>query len=75
MPTSNLYRSPVPNPKPHYDRLLTYADLERWLGLTERTLRRRVKDGSLRSIRIGGAIRFRREDVKAFIRDNASKES
>lgn len=75
MPTSNLYRSPVPNPTPPYDCLLTYADLERWLGLTERTLRRRVKDGSLKAIRIGGAIRFRREDVEAFIRDNASKES
>ncbi|WP_370326362.1 helix-turn-helix transcriptional regulator [Euzebya sp.] len=47
--------------------LLTYADAEARTGLSESTLRRRVRDGSLPAVRLGGAVRFDPADLDAAI--------
>ncbi len=44
-------------PKPAW---LSVKDYARLLGVTERTVRRHIKDGRLEARRIGGAIRLKR---------------
>jgi excisionase family DNA binding protein len=47
--------------------LETAADVARRLNASERTVRRYVRSGVLPGIRIGGLLRFDRQDVEAFL--------
>jgi excisionase family DNA binding protein len=55
-------------------QLLTLEDACERLQVSEATIRRLVKDGELRVVRIGRAIRVRPEDLDAFIRDHLTTE-
>lgn len=55
-------------------QLLTLEDACERLQVSEATIRRLVKDGELRVVRIGRAIRVRPEDLDAFIRDHLVDE-
>jgi predicted DNA-binding transcriptional regulator AlpA len=48
---------------PRAARLLTIVDVERRLRLSQRTIFRRVKDGTIPCLRIAGALRFREGDI------------
>ena len=55
------------------DRLLDYVEVQAILGLGYRSVRRLVAAGRLKAIRLGvvrGPVRFRREDVLAFLDAN-----
>jgi excisionase family DNA binding protein len=50
--------------------LLTVSEVAERLRVSTKTVRRRIKDGSLRSIRISGLIRIAMADLEDFIRDH-----
>jgi len=50
--------------------LLTVSEAAERLHVSTKTVRRRIKDGSLRSIRISGLIRIAMADLEDFIRDH-----
>jgi excisionase family DNA binding protein len=50
------------------DRLLTIKDVVRKLRYSEKTIRRLIRSGRLRAVKIGRCYRFRREDVTEFVR-------
>ena len=50
--------------------LLTVSEAAERLHVCTKTVRRRIKDGSLRSIRISGLIRIVMADLEDFIRDH-----
>lgn len=56
--------------------LLTVRDLAKLMGWAEATVyQRRYRGDSLpRSITVGQAIRFRRDDVEAWLEEHADKE-
>jgi excisionase family DNA binding protein len=56
------------------DRLLTTRDVAEMLELPETTIRAMTQDGRLRSVKLGQAVRFRRQDVTAFVRAAAGEE-
>lgn len=47
--------------------LMTFESAAKLLGVSSRTVRRRVDVGALDAVRIGRAVRLRRSDVHAFI--------
>jgi excisionase family DNA binding protein len=47
--------------------LLEPADAARALSLSERTLRRLVRDGELAAVKVGAATRFAPEDLEQFV--------
>ena len=49
---------------------LTVSEVAERLRVSTKTVRRRIKDGSLRSIRISGLIRIAMADLEDFIRDH-----
>lgn len=48
-------------------QLLTLRDVTRRLRLSDTTVRRHVRAGRLRSARVGRSLRFRPDDVQAFV--------
>jgi excisionase family DNA binding protein len=56
------------------DRLLTTRDVAELLEMPETTIRAMTRDGRLRSVKLGQAVRFRRQDVDAFVRAAAGEE-
>ena len=62
-------RAPVKKLEPLY----TVAETAEILNLCEKTVRRRIKNGDLRSIRIGGLLRIAPADLEDFIRDHRSR--
>ncbi len=48
-------------------KLLTVAELADLLSVTDITVRRMVIRGQIPAVRIGRAVRFRQEDVDAFL--------
>lgn len=54
--------------------LLTYRDLERWLGLSEKSIKRLIDAEGLPAVRMGRAIRFRRREVEAWIENNMTQK-
>ena len=50
------------------DRLLTVAEVAERLRLHPITVRRHIKAGRLRAVRVGRAVRVRESDVQAFPR-------
>jgi excisionase family DNA binding protein len=55
-----------------YERLLTTKDLQEIFSVSDKTIKRWRKNGTLPFVQIGGAIRFRTEDVQAAIEAGAS---
>ena len=45
--------------------LMTTEEVARWLGVRPVTVRKYVKEGSLRAIRPGGHLRFYRAEIEA----------
>jgi excisionase family DNA binding protein len=52
--------------------LLTVADVARLCHLHEVTVRRHIAAGRLVSVRVGGGVRVRREDLEAFIKPRSA---
>jgi excisionase family DNA binding protein len=50
-------------------QLLTTRQVAEWLGVHDETVRRWVKAGVLRSVRLGGAVRFERSEVDRMIEE------
>jgi excisionase family DNA binding protein len=55
-----------------HDNLLTVAQVARRLQVHEITVRRHIKAGVLKAVRIGRGLRVREEDLDAFIQPAAS---
>lgn len=49
------------------DPLLTTSEVARWLNVHEKTVYRWARLGVLTSVRIVGALRFKREEIEAAI--------
>lgn len=47
--------------------LWTVKDVARWLGCSEGAVRHRVVRGQLPAVHIGASLRFRPEDIAAFL--------
>jgi excisionase family DNA binding protein len=62
-------RSRVRNPEP----LRTVAEAAKILNVSEKTVRRLIKAGDLRAIRIGGLLRIDQADLEDLIRDHRSR--
>jgi excisionase family DNA binding protein len=56
----------------HEALLLRPREAARMLGISERTLRRRVAQGAVTAVRSGGLLRFRVDDLKEFANARAS---
>lgn len=64
---------PSPRSAPTTDNLLTASDVARRLGISVRSIRRRlVEDGSLTVVRIGRAVRIRPTALDRFVEKNTS---
>lgn len=50
------------------EAMMTYAEAGVQLRLSARSVRRRVADGELRAVSIGGARRIRRDDLDEYLR-------
>ncbi len=50
--------------------LWTVERVAEYLGVASKTVRRLMEQGELTWVRVGGQIRFRPEDVQAFLRRN-----
>jgi excisionase family DNA binding protein len=59
---------------PPEQRLLTTRDVSELLGVSESAVRSMTGDGRLVSVKFGQAVRFRRQDIEAFIRSAAGDE-
>ena len=53
------------------ERLLTVAEVAEQLRLHPITVRRHIKAGRLRAVRVGRAVRVRQSEVDAFMRPDA----
>ena len=74
--TSRMSRKPnpassSPAPPPPLAPLLTTRETSQYLRRCERTVRSYVRAGLLRAYLIGGAWRFRREDIGRFLESSA----
>lgn len=49
------------------EELLTAEQVAKWLQVTTRTIRRMVASGTLRPVKIGGIVRFRKADIDGMI--------
>ena len=52
--------------------LLTVRDVAERLSLSEATIRRYIRTGRLRPVRLGRAVRFTQEEVAGLVRRSAS---
>jgi excisionase family DNA binding protein len=60
------------------DRLMTTVEVSRLFRCSLQTVRRYEREGRLRSVRVGGLLRFKREDVQRLIdegRNNGSAQA
>jgi len=55
-----------------YDNLLTVAEVARRLRVHEITVRRHIKAGTLRAVRVGRSIRVQEEDLERFLQPATS---
>lgn len=54
------------------ESLWDIGDVAKYLRLSERTVMRRIEDSGLPYIRIGGTLRFRREDIDSWLTEGAA---
>lgn len=50
-----------------YRRVKTEAEVASIFGVSTRTVRRRIRDGSIRAVRLGGAVRIPDEEVERIL--------
>ncbi|GEM_PF-6644460 len=64
-----MKRSIYPTPPIESDpeKLLTYPEVASYLNLSQRYIRLLVKKGDLSCIRVGAAVRFRKQTLRDFI--------
>jgi len=55
--------------------LLTVKEVAEWLRVTPITVYRMVKQGRLKVHHVGKQLRFRREDINAFLRGYHGREN
>lgn len=55
------------------DKRLSRRETADYLGISDRTLDKLSKGGSIRFIRIGGRVMYEESDLKEYINKNASK--
>ena len=55
--------------------LQTAADVGELLGVTPRTVYLWARTGRLPSFRVGGAVRFRRSEIEAWLQDHRALEA
>lgn len=55
-------------PEPEPTLVVTRREAARLLCVNERTLQRREADGTLRPLRIGGCVRYKRSDIDDLLR-------
>lgn len=60
------------NPHPPLDRLLTYREAGKTLGVTERTIWTLVDQGVLPAVRFGRSVRIDPADLRRFIDQSKS---
>lgn len=53
--------------------ILEVADLAREYGLARSTIYAQVRRGALPAVKFGSAIRFRRETIEAYVRDQEAR--
>ena len=59
-----------------YDRLLTIEEVSDWLGVPKGTLYQwRSRNQGPRAIKVGGALRYRRSEVDAYLDRNTDSRS
>jgi excisionase family DNA binding protein len=51
------------------DRLLTVSDLAKWLNVSEWFIYQSVNKNTIPHLRLGSAVRFRREAIEAWIKE------
>lgn len=54
-----------------HSETLSYADAAQVLGLSVRSLKRHVAEGTVRHVRLGRVVRFRPADLEAFLDEHA----
>lgn len=57
------------------DHLLTVNELSRWLKVDESTIRKKVCYGKIPHIKIGRLVRFRRNEIEAWINEQSMPSS
>jgi excisionase family DNA binding protein len=64
----------MPEPEEHRERLLTVGDVASHVGVNIETVRRWLRAGALRGIRLGtkAGWRIRRRDLDAYLEQRAS---
>lgn len=60
--------------QPFPDGLWTITDLSRYLSLSESTIRKRMKDSELPHFYVGSSLRFRRDEVDAWIESQSGSK-
>ena len=60
-------------PEPGLERLLEVQDVLGALGVSKRWLYQETRAGRFPHVRLAGKLRFRREDVEAYIREHLKK--
>lgn len=55
------------------ERLMTYQEAAKVLGITDRTLWELVRKGEIRNVRVGRSVRIDPADLRQFIQDSKSK--
>jgi excisionase family DNA binding protein len=55
--------------------LLSVQDVAKLFSVTGQTVARWIKTGELRSFKLGGCVRFRTEDIDAFVAANERKRA
>lgn len=56
---------------PKWGGYLTYAAAERYTGLSRDTLRKLLKRGEIRAVKVGAAVRIVRESLDAYLEAHA----
>lgn len=55
------------------DRLLTVAEVARYVGLAQGTIYNKVNRGEIPYVKLGRAVRFRRSEIDAWIENQRPK--
>ena len=55
------------------ERLMTYQEAAKVLGITDRTLWELVRKGEIRNVRVGRSVRIDPADLRQFIEDSKSR--
>ena len=63
----------VPEPRSTVERLMRVEEVADWLAFKASTIRAYCEKGKIPHLRIGGQLRFRREELAAWIEQHAGR--